>query len=128
MEFVKSSEQVKRGAWVALGTLMVGIGGVGVAIPVLPTTPFLLAAAFCYARGSKRLHDRLLGSRYLGAYIRAYERREGLGWEIVAATLAILWAGLIVSMVLMDSLMVRAVLLIIGVLVSVHVLTLRRRA
>jgi uncharacterized membrane protein YbaN (DUF454 family) len=128
LEFVKSSEQVKRGAWIALGTMMVGIGGVGVVIPVLPTTPFLLVAAFCYARGSKRLHDQLLNSRYLGAYIRAYERKEDLGWEGVAATLAILWAGMLVSLVLIDSLMVQAVLLIIGVLVTAHVLSLRKRA
>jgi uncharacterized protein len=125
---MKSSGQVKRGAWVALGTVMVGIGGVGVVLPLLPTTPFLLLAVFCYARGSRRLHDWLLSSRYLGAYIRAYERREKLGWETAIITLAILWAGMTLSLILIDSVMVQAALLVIGIIVTAHVLSLRRRA
>jgi uncharacterized protein len=106
---------------------MVGIGGVGVVLPVLPTTPFLLLAAFCYARGSKRLHDRLLSSKYLGAYLRAYELREKLSWETTLFTLAILWGGMTLSVILIESLMAQAALLVIGIIVTAHVLSLRRR-
>lgn len=96
------------------------------AVPVLPTTPFLLLAAFCYARGSRRLHERLLASKYLGAYIRAYEKGEGINTMTVVGTLAFLWAGLIVSAILIDSILVMAILAVIGVLVSVHVINLRK--
>ena len=53
----------------ALGVLSTVLGAVGVVLPVLPTTPFLLLAVFCFARSSQRLHHYLLNHRVLGTYI-----------------------------------------------------------
>ena len=55
---------------IVVGTLSLVLGIVGVFVPLLPTTPFLLLAAACYARGSERLYRWLVGHRYLGQYIR----------------------------------------------------------
>ena len=62
---------------VVLGTVACLLGVVGIVVPLLPTTPFLLLAAALYCRSSPRLYDRLLGHRRLGAYIRHF--REAFG-------------------------------------------------
>lgn len=58
-----------RALWTALGLGFVGLGLVGVVLPLLPTTPFMLLAAACFARSSPRLHDRLVGHRLFGPAI-----------------------------------------------------------
>ena len=64
--------------FVVLGILNVALGVAGILIPLLPTTPFLLLAAFLFARSSDRLHHWLLDHKYLGPYIHAFRNRTGL--------------------------------------------------
>ena len=68
-------ENLKKNLLIAAGTLCVVLGVIGMFIPVLPTTPFLLLAAVCYGRSSKRFYHWLLTNRWFGEYIRNY--REG---------------------------------------------------
>ncbi len=56
------------------GSCCVILGVVGMALPLLPTTPFLLLAAYCFARSSPRLHNWLLASPLLGSIIRNWEQ------------------------------------------------------
>ena len=69
--------RLKKYLWILGGTVCVALGILGIFLPILPTTPFLLLAAYCYTRGSARLYNRLLNRSWLGGYIRNY--REGLG-------------------------------------------------
>jgi len=62
----------------ALGLMFVGLGLAGVFLPLLPTTPFLLLAAGCFARSSPAFHDWLLTHRLLGPYIRDWERDRSI--------------------------------------------------
>ena len=80
--------------WVAAGTLFLGLGIVGVFVPLLPTTPFLLLASACYLRGSKRLHAWLLSHGRLGAFIRAYEEGRGIPLRAKVVALAMMWASI----------------------------------
>ncbi len=61
-----------RAVFIGLGFGFLALGLVGVFLPVLPTTPFVLLAAACFARGSRRFYRRLLNNAYFGSYIRAW--------------------------------------------------------
>lgn len=75
----------------AAGLLCTVLGAAGIVIPGLPTTPFLLLAAFCFSRSSKRFHQWLLGHRWLGPYIRNFEEGRGMTPRDKAVTLVTMW-------------------------------------
>jgi len=111
---------------ITLGTLSVALGAVGMFVPVLPTTPFLLLAAACYARSSKRFYRRLLSNRWCGPYIRNY--REGRGvpaWQKVF-TILLLWLTIGMTVWLaVSQWWLRLVLVVIAIGVTVHVARIR---
>lgn len=77
--------------WIVLGSLCVGLAVLGIFLPVLPTTPFLLLAAFCYQRGSKRFFEWLIHHPVLGAYIRSYREKRGMPLRHGLITVTLLW-------------------------------------
>jgi uncharacterized protein len=70
---------VARLLFILLGTLCLIVGILGIFLPLLPATPFLLLASACYVRGSHTLHRWLMSHRYLGAYTYCISRRNFLG-------------------------------------------------
>lgn len=115
----------KKYLFIALGSLSLGLGAVGVAIPVLPTTPFLLIALACYLRSSRRLYDWLMHNKLFGPYLYNYVTYRAVPKATKVAALAILWTGLITSILLVDLLYVRLILLIVGIAVSIHLFLLK---
>ena len=74
-----------------IGTLSVALGILGIFLPILPTTPFLLLAAYCYARSSERFYQWLLTNRWFGEYIRNYREGRGMPLRDKIVTLTVLW-------------------------------------
>ncbi len=108
------------------GTLSVGLGILGISVPVLPTTPFLLLAAACYARSSQRFYDWLLNNKYFGDYIRNYQQRKAIPLKVKVLTLALLWITIGCSvMFIVEIPLVRVLLILIAIGVSIHILRLR---
>ena len=113
---------------VICGTLSLFLGAVGIFFPVLPTTPFLLLSAACYARSSVRLHSWLLNNRIFGSYIRDYQEGRGVSLRHKIAALVLLWlsigyaAGFAVSRTWL-----RILLLGIAAGVTIHLCKLKTR-
>jgi uncharacterized membrane protein YbaN (DUF454 family) len=80
------------------GTLCVGLAVIGIVVPLLPTTPFLLLAAVCYARSSDRFYQRLLSHPWLGEPIRNFRERRGLRRRQKVVALLTLWASIAVTL------------------------------
>jgi uncharacterized membrane protein YbaN (DUF454 family) len=118
-------ERLKRWLLIAAGTACVAVGAIGIVVPVLPTTPFLLLAALCYTRGSQRLYTWLLNNRMVGSYLRNYLEGKGMTRRSKIWTLSLLWAGITLAAALAtDSLLVRVVLGIVLTAVTIHILTI----
>lgn len=120
------TDKVKRILFVIFGTLFLVIGFIGVVIPVLPTTPFLLLAAACYIRGSKRIHNWMINNSIFGDFVRNYMERKGITIKQKIITLTFLWLTIGFSIYyIIDSFLIRIALFIIATAVSLHILLIR---
>ena len=108
-----------RAILVTVGTVSLAIGVLGIVVPVLPTTPFLLLAAACYARASDRLYAWLIGRPSLGPIITEWRTSRSLPPGVRARALAVVALSFGVSIVLVDSLAIKAALAAAGLVVGV---------
>ncbi len=116
----------KKILFITLGTFFVGIAIVGIIIPILPTTPFLLLSAALYARSSKRFYDWLLNNRLFGKYIKNYREGKGIPVYLKIMVITLLWITIGVSIVFAVELwVVRILLVVIALGVSIHILKIR---
>ncbi|MGD2135150.1 MAG: YbaN family protein [Gemmatimonadales bacterium] len=107
-----------------LGTLSLALGVLGMLVPLLPTTPFLLLAAACYARSSKRLHRWLLTNRWFGEYIANYHAGRGISLKQKVITILLLWVTIgITTWLALSRWWARAILIGIATAVTVFLLT-----
>lgn len=117
--------KLKRGLLTTAGTIFLGLGGLGVFLPVLPATPFLLLSAACYYKSSERMHRWMLNNRWFGTYVRNYKEGRGIPLKTKIFTLALLWTVITYSALFFVSiLIIQAVLFIIAAAVTVHVIRL----
>jgi uncharacterized membrane protein YbaN (DUF454 family) len=89
--------KIIRGIWFVAGTICLALGAIGIVLPILPTTPFLLAAAACYYKSSPKMHKWLLNNKYFGEYIRNYKEGKGIPRKTKATALTVLWVTIGVS-------------------------------
>ncbi len=116
---------VKKYALIFTGSTSLALGIVGVFVPVLPTTPFLLLTSFCYLRSSKSLYDWVVNHRILGSFIYNYMNYAAVKRGTKIGSLIFLWITLGISMAVLPNLHLRILLFVIGVGVSIHLLTLK---
>jgi uncharacterized membrane protein YbaN (DUF454 family) len=130
-DYSMTQEKTGAGRWlrplfIVAGTVFVSLGIIGIFIPILPTTPFLLLAAACYARSSQRFYRWLLTNRWFGAYIDNYRQKRGMPLKVKIAIVALLWLTIGLSTAFaVQSLTVRIILVVIAVGVSAHILSIK---
>jgi len=119
--------RIKKLLYIALGFIFLALGVVGIALPVLPTTPFVLLAAGCFSVGSKRVDDWLRRSRLFGPYIENYRKKQGISMRRKIATLVFLWVGLAISMIIVRTPLIFVILSLVGICVTIHILMIRTK-
>lgn len=107
------------------GTVALLLGILGIFLPVLPTTPFLLLASACYMRGSERMHRWLINQRHLGPYVQNFAAGRGIPLRAKIAALALMWTSLTVSIWIVPLPWVRGLLLVSGVAVTIYLYRMR---
>ncbi|MCY1399706.1 Inner membrane protein YbaN [compost metagenome] len=113
----------------SIGWLSVALGVLGIFLPVLPTTPFLLLAAACFARSSPRVYHWLVNHPRLGPWIVHYLNGEGIPVKGKVYAIGLMWLSISLSCYLVPLVWARAFMLTSAVLVTVYILrqkTLRR--
>ena len=124
-----------RHAWLrplllGVGWLSVALGVIGIFLPVLPTTPFLLLAAACFVRSSPRLYRWLVGHPRLGPWIRDYLDGAGIPFKAKLYSIGLMWPSILLSCYLVPQPYARLFMLSSAVLVTVYIVrqkTLVRR-
>lgn len=117
---------ISRYLYLVLGGFLVAVGVVGIFLPVLPTTIFLLLASACFMKSSPRVHQWLINHKYLGTYIKNYREKTGLTVRAKVSGILMLWLSLAFSALFFtESLAIRALLLIIGVGVTLHLVSIK---
>lgn len=117
---------IRKAILIFTGTVCVGLGVLGMFLPLMPTTVFLLMAAYCYSRSSDRFHDWLLTNRLCGEYISNYRSKRGMSVRQKASTLVSLWASIGFSIWLLGGrFWVTLVLAAVAIGVSVHILRIK---
>jgi len=86
-----------RMIFIALGSLFVFLGIIGIVLPLVPTTPFLLLAAACYAKGSEKCYNWLFNHRWFGEYLRNYRDGKGIPLKVKVTMLIFLWLTISLS-------------------------------
>ncbi|MCJ7710511.1 MAG: YbaN family protein [Chloroflexi bacterium] len=117
-----------RAILVTVGTVSLVIGVLGIVVPVLPTTPFLLLAAACYARASDRLYGWLVGQRSLGPIITEWRTSRSLPPGVRVRALAVVALSFGVSIILVDGLLLRGALGATGLIVAIFLYRIPTRS
>jgi hypothetical protein len=118
----ENRSKVIKGLLVLLGSACVGLGLLGVILPLIPTTPFLLLAAACYANSSERFYVWLLTNRIFGEYIRDWRENRGIPLFTKLWIIAIMVGTMAVTAIFFVPLMpVRIALIVIAVSVSIYI-------
>lgn len=120
------SKRLTRGILVIAGFIFTGLGLIGIFLPLLPTTPFLLLAGACYARSSKRCHSWLLDNKLFGCCIKDYQERKGITLRVKVIAISLLWISICFSVLFMvGNLFVSSIMVLIALGVTVFLIDLR---
>lgn len=117
---------IRKAVLIFCGTICVGLGVLGMFLPLMPTTVFLLLAAYCYSRSSEKFHTWLLSNRLFGKYIANYKAGNGISLQQKWTTAIFLWASIGFSIWMTGGgFWVTLLLLAVAIGVTVHLFMLK---
>lgn len=119
---------VRKYLYIGLGTLFLGLGALGIFLPLLPTTPFWLLTCWFYLRSSERLYQKAMRNKYFGAYMRAYMEDKSIPLRAKIITLVVMWISMAcAAFFFVEALWIRLFLAAIGLGVTWHILSFPTR-
>lgn len=109
---------------ILLGTVALILGVVGIFLPLLPTTPFLLLAAALYVRGSEHLYHWLMNHKHLGPYIRNFREHKAIPLRVKVISVSMVWITILYCIFfLLPWLWLKGVMLLLAMAISWHILS-----
>ncbi len=109
-----------------LGVISLSLGILGIFLPLLPTTPFLLLAAALFAKSSERLYNWLLNHKYFGPYIKNFREHRSIPLHIKIIAITLLWTTISYSaLFIVPLLFVKILLFAIAIAVSIYILSFK---
>ncbi|SDC40437.1 hypothetical protein SAMN05216345_102158 [Cupriavidus sp. YR651] len=121
-------ERAIRAFWVTCGILSLALGIIGIFLPLLPTTPFILLAAACFARGSEKFHNWLITHERFGPLVRDWQAHRSIPLRAKCLALSMMWTSMGTTAWLLRARPVSSLtLLAIGLAVTVWMVRLPTR-
>lgn len=114
---------MKRFLFAVLGSIALALGIIGVFLPLLPTTPFLLLAAALYFRSSQRLYNWLLNHPHLGVYIRNFREHRAIPMRVKIVSVTLVWITLLnCALFIAEMWWLRLFFILLATAITVHIL------
>ena len=111
-----------------IGYLCVGLGVLGIFLPILPTTPFLLLASYLFYHTSPKAQAWLLDNKYLGSYIKDFQVYKAIPLRVKIYSISMLWVTILLSaFVFLDLWWLRLLLILIAIGVTIHILSFKTK-
>ena len=129
MENVKVENlKIVRYAYLISGFLLVAIGVIGIFLPILPTTIFLILASACFVKSSPKANEWLRSNKLLSPYLKNYQDKAGLSIKAKIFTIGFLWVSISLSAFYLTSeFYIKIILLAIAVGVSIHLIMVKTK-
>ena len=109
---------------ITLGSICLVLGVIGIFLPLLPTTPFLLLAAALYVRSSERLYQWLIHQKYLGNYIRNFREHRAIPLHAKILSISMVWITLVYcAITISEHIAIKALFIVLAASVTWHILT-----
>jgi uncharacterized membrane protein YbaN (DUF454 family) len=106
---------LKKILFIVLGAISLTLGIIGIFVPGLPTTSFVLLTAYLWARSSEKLYNKLLNHKFLGGYIRDFQK--GVSVRTKIRSVSIMWTMILISsFVFIQNWYIRGILLLVGII------------
>ncbi len=121
----KQKKSVKHLILSSVAFLSLALGLIGIFLPVLPTTPFVLLAAGAFSISDPKRAKELEQSTLFGSYLRHWRTHQGIPINTKIRAILFLWAGLILSMLIVHETILTIVLSIIGLIVTLHLILIK---
>ena len=114
-------QKLVRALFFVAGTISLSLGAIGIVLPVLPTTPFLLLALACYFRSSPRMTRWMLTNRYFGKYIQRYKEGKGIPLKTKLFAITVLWTAIVYSAIFIVTIWIaQMILFAVAAAVTIH--------
>lgn len=109
---------------IILGSICLALGVIGIFLPLLPTTPFLLLSAALYVRSSDKLYQWLIHQKYLGEYIRNFREHKAIPLRAKIISITMVWITLTYcALAIADEVWLKAIFLVLAICVTWHILS-----
>ncbi len=116
---------IKKFLLITIGYVSIGLGILGIFLPLLPTTPFVLLAGYCFLKSSNRLYMWIITHKIFGKYIYNYMHHRTITLKTKITSILLLWISIITSLFFVKNLLVKILLIFVAIGVTIHLFLLK---